>query len=89
MTATVTVTVTASEQAEAMQHPIHTSLARCSLPQGMRLACVRQTDPLSVLDVSPQSGEPGWSSEGTGRGGGMTSVEYLTYEARGSVNWGT
>jgi hypothetical protein len=42
-------------------------------------ACVRPTDPFSVLDASPPSGEPGWSSEGTGRGGrndqrGVTSI---------------
>jgi hypothetical protein len=28
-----------------------------------------QTDSFSLLDVSPPSAEPGWSSEGTGRGG--------------------
>jgi hypothetical protein len=57
------------------------------------LACVHQTDPLSVLDASPPSGEPGWSSEGTGRGGrnGQRGVfgNGVTYAARGPVNWET
>jgi hypothetical protein len=52
-----------------MQNPIHSGLARYSFPARYETAwnpaCVRH----SVLDASPQSGEPGWSSEGTGRGG--------------------
>ena len=43
-----------------------------------------------MLDASPPSGEPGWSSEGTGRGGrnGKRGVfdNGVTYVARGPVN---
>ncbi len=77
-----------------MHNPIHTALVRYSLPTWYKTArnpaCDRQTDPFSVLDASPPSGEPGWFSEGTGRGrrnaqrgvfgNGVTSV------ARGPVN---
>jgi hypothetical protein len=74
-----------------MQHPTHPVSARYSLPErcetARNLACVHQTDPLSVLDASPPSGEPGWSSEGTGRGGrnGQRGVfgNGVTYAARG------
>ncbi len=56
-----------------MQNPIHTASVRYSLPTRYETArnpaCDRQTDPFSVLDASPPSGEPGWSSDGTGRGG--------------------
>ncbi len=85
---------TVSERAEAMQNPVHPGSARYSLPARCETAgnpaYVRQTDPFSVLDASPPSGEHGWSSEGTGRGGrndqrgvfgnGVTSV------ARGPLN---
>ncbi len=85
----------ASERTEAMRNPIHPVSVRYSFPArcetARNLACIHQTDPFSVLDASPPSGEPGWSSEGTRRGGrndhsgvfgnGVTSV------ARGPVNW--
>jgi hypothetical protein len=75
---------TASERTEAMQNPIHPVLVRYSFPArcetARNLACVRQTDPFSVLDASPLShavvslGGP-W--KGPGEVGGMISVEYL------------
>jgi hypothetical protein len=77
-----------------MQNPIHPVPARYSLPARCETArnpaCVRQTDPFSVLDASPPSGEPGWSSEGTRRGGRNDQRGVfgngVTYAARGPVN---
>jgi hypothetical protein len=80
-----------------MQNPIHPGSARYSFPARCETAwnpaCVRQTDPFSVLDASPLSGEPGWSSEGTWRGGRNKKRGVfgngVTYAARGPVNRGT
>ncbi len=77
-----------------MQDPTHTVSVRYSIPARRETAwnptydC--QTDPFSVLDVSPPSGEPGWSSEGTRKGGRNDPRGVfgngVTYAARGPVN---